>query len=88
MQLTIENESPELHPRHQKGIVHIALKINAQPRVNTIDLFQLWKMSKKDVVDLVEELHEECKRQRTDLIGDLLLFIFHRRCIVKHFVDL
>lgn len=68
MQLTVENESPELHSRHQKGIIHIALEINTQSSIDTIDLFQLRKMSKKDVVDLTEELNERM-RNSTNRLG-------------------
>ena len=52
VQLAIENEAPELHASHEKGVVHVALQINAEPSVLTVDLLQFRQVTKEYVKDL------------------------------------
>ena len=79
MQLAIENEAPELHACHEKGVVHVALQVNAEPSVLTVDLLQFRQVTKENVKDLTRE-------EETDELH-ALVFPFFNTCSVMVFLS-
>ena len=84
MQLAIENEPPELHACHEKGVVHVALQINTEPSVLTVDLLQFRQVTKENVKDLMARARA---REREKEISQVLFSRFLNTCSVMVFLS-